>query len=171
MGLLDKISGTRRPAEGVVPRPAEEVRAALLAVNRPEVPYLIREGEPDEGVDLVAELNFGDQEWNRVLYHRKITTAFRIVMRLDPDRREVRALDQEWQTIVEDGVLSYAQTRIHQRGQQSRIQFEKTISLGADGQAEVETRFRLSSSDVKDELRHAVTSSGWVWRGVVLGKL
>ncbi|MGW2178147.1 hypothetical protein ACWCXX_08690 [Streptomyces sp. NPDC001732] len=33
MGLFDKLTGTRRPADGVVPLPAHEVRAALLAAG------------------------------------------------------------------------------------------------------------------------------------------
>lgn len=53
MGLFDRLTGTKRPADGVVPRPAAEVRAALLGLNRPDVPYVIRDGRA-EGVELVG---------------------------------------------------------------------------------------------------------------------
>ncbi|MFE5022543.1 hypothetical protein ACFRAO_04195 [Streptomyces sp. NPDC056656] len=55
MGLFDKLTGTRYPDAGVIPRPAGEVRAALLAINGPDVPYVVRNGTPAEGADLVAE--------------------------------------------------------------------------------------------------------------------
>nr|WTB36472.1 hypothetical protein OG781_40645 [Streptomyces sp. NBC_00830] len=41
MGLFDKLTGTRHPAGGVAPRSAEEARIALLAINGPDVPYLL----------------------------------------------------------------------------------------------------------------------------------
>jgi hypothetical protein len=44
MGLFDKLIGTRYPDDGVAPSSAEEVRAALLGVNRPDAPYVIRGG-------------------------------------------------------------------------------------------------------------------------------
>jgi hypothetical protein len=58
MGLFDKLTGTKRPADGIAPLSAEEVRAALLGLNSADVPYAIRDGR-DEGADLVAEWRLG----------------------------------------------------------------------------------------------------------------
>ncbi|MEV0634907.1 hypothetical protein AB0I77_08050 [Streptomyces sp. NPDC050619] len=44
MGFFDKLTGTKYPDSGVAPRSAEEVRAALLAINGPGVPYVVRDG-------------------------------------------------------------------------------------------------------------------------------
>ncbi|WP_326606707.1 hypothetical protein [Streptomyces sp. NBC_01800] len=55
MGLFDRLTSTKRPSSGVAPRSAEEVRAALLAINGPDVPYRVRNATPKEGDGLVAE--------------------------------------------------------------------------------------------------------------------
>jgi hypothetical protein len=62
MGLFDKLTGTTRPAGGVAPGPAEEVRAALLGVNRPDVPYVVRAGATDDA-DLVAQRRMAEPAW------------------------------------------------------------------------------------------------------------
>lgn len=59
MSLFDKLTGTTRPADGVAPRPAEEVRTALLGLDRPDVPYVIRNGAAGSA-DLVAEWRTAD---------------------------------------------------------------------------------------------------------------
>ncbi|CAM5414374.1 hypothetical protein SALBM311S_12769 [Streptomyces alboniger] len=63
MGLFDKLTGTRYPADGVAPVPAEEVRTALLGLDRPDVPYVIREGTADEAADLVARWRVAEPAW------------------------------------------------------------------------------------------------------------
>ncbi|MGW5202235.1 hypothetical protein [Streptomyces spiralis] len=42
MGLFDKFTGTQHPPEGVSPVPGEELRAALLGLNQPDVPFIVR---------------------------------------------------------------------------------------------------------------------------------
>ncbi|MET7890923.1 hypothetical protein [Streptomyces mirabilis] len=54
MGFFDKLTGTRYPDSGVAPLPATEVRAALLALNGPDVPYRVRNALPAEKADLKA---------------------------------------------------------------------------------------------------------------------
>ncbi|WP_443073496.1 hypothetical protein [Streptomyces sp. NBC_01429] len=62
MGLFDKLTGTKRPADGVAPRSADEVHAALLSLNTADVPYTVRDGR-EEGADLVAEWRLLDPAW------------------------------------------------------------------------------------------------------------
>lgn len=45
MGMFDRFTGTKRPMEGITPRSASEVHAALLALNRPDAPFIIRDGK------------------------------------------------------------------------------------------------------------------------------
>src|SRR5687767_5903767 len=54
MGLLDWLTGTKRPEAGVASCSALEVRERILAINRPTAPFHIIDGA-DEGVDLIAE--------------------------------------------------------------------------------------------------------------------
>lgn len=78
MGLLDWLTGTKRPAEGVAPKPSEEVYSALLAVNRPTAPFVVRDGQP-EGVDLVAEWRIVDASWYEVFAKAGLTKAFQVL--------------------------------------------------------------------------------------------
>jgi hypothetical protein len=45
MGFFDKLTGTKRPAEGVAPRRLAEVTAAILAVNRPTAPFAVYQAD------------------------------------------------------------------------------------------------------------------------------
>ncbi|MET7973952.1 hypothetical protein ABZW44_12885 [Streptomyces mirabilis] len=48
MGFFDKLTGTRYPDSGVVLLPTMELRAALLALNGPDVPFCVRNAFPAE---------------------------------------------------------------------------------------------------------------------------
>jgi len=54
MKLFDWLTGTKRPAAGVAAKSAAQVRADLLALDRPTAPFTVRDGQP-ENVDIVAE--------------------------------------------------------------------------------------------------------------------
>lgn len=67
MGLFDKLTGTRHPQEGVSPVLGEELRAALLGLNQPEVPYVIRYGGGEQ-CDLLAEWRLTEPAWQQGRY-------------------------------------------------------------------------------------------------------
>ncbi|MER5902011.1 hypothetical protein ABT150_18285 [Streptomyces mirabilis] len=46
MGFFDKLTGTRYPDSGVVLLSAMELRAGLLALNGPDVPFCVRNALP-----------------------------------------------------------------------------------------------------------------------------
>ncbi|MFE2971984.1 hypothetical protein ACFXKC_52205 [Streptomyces sp. NPDC059340] len=83
MGLLDKLTGTKYPDGGVVPLPTMELRAALLALNGPDVPFRVRNAIPAEKADLVAECQI-----------RRLGVTLKTRMRMVPEKREVRFLDE-----------------------------------------------------------------------------
>ena len=62
MKLFDWLTGTKRPAAGVAAKSAAQVRADLLALDRPTAPFTIRDGQP-ENVDVVAEWRIVDAKW------------------------------------------------------------------------------------------------------------
>src|SRR6202012_2697379 len=95
MGLFDWMTGTKKPASGVPVKAPDEVRAALLAVNRPTAPFVVRDGKP-EHVDLVAEWRIVDAKWYGIFAKAGLKSVFKVLMRLDPQAHEVRAVDQEW---------------------------------------------------------------------------
>jgi hypothetical protein len=76
-------------------KPSTEVREALLAVNRPALPFVVRDGSPEK-VDLVAEWHIVDGLWCKLFANAGLDKTFKILMRLDADKHEVRAVDQAW---------------------------------------------------------------------------
>ncbi|WP_405715126.1 hypothetical protein [Streptomyces sp. NBC_00046] len=96
MGLFDKLTGTRHPSDGVAPLPAHEVRAALLALGGPEVPWLVQDGAAQDA-DLVAEWRILEPAWRTFFLRTQVSELLRIRLRLVPGRREVRAVDRVWQ--------------------------------------------------------------------------
>lgn len=169
--FLDRLTGTRQPLDGVSPLPAEQVYAALLGLNGPDLPYLVRGGRA-EGVDLVAELKIADQYWLGMFAGAAVTTQFVIKMWLDHEQLQVRSSDEQWEFArgasvdLGDGRVGLTWERSHARGQIHST--SKTWTFGKGGfQEDVDLGY--SSGAVKSALRERVLSTGWGWRGVVLG--
>jgi hypothetical protein len=152
MGIFDFLTGTKRPAAGVAPKPAAEVRAALLAVNRDTAPWIVREGAAEK-VDGIKQV-------------------FKILMRLDAGAHEVRAVDQEFSVEWEAGVPRLSGVAQAFRGQKTEFAFGTAASLFTEaGPGGLTYRYRFVSNELKAPLQEAATGAGWTWRGVAFGKL
>ncbi|MFD9411972.1 hypothetical protein ACFWBN_33860 [Streptomyces sp. NPDC059989] len=158
MGLFDKLTGTRHPAEGVRPLPTAEVRAALLALDGPDAPFILREGTPKEGADLVAVWRIPQGPW----HPRRGQTRLRLV----PAAREVRTLDEKWEAL-DSGERSFNGTGLkYSRGPLTSVSKQWTVERGPDGRRRLSEASAFSSTAVKTPLREAVLAAGWTWRGV-----
>jgi len=167
--MFDWLTGTKRPDAGVVAKPVAEVRAALLAVNRPTAPFIVRDGSPEQ-VDLVAEWRIVDASWREIFATASLTKVFKILLRLDPDQHEVRAVDQEWSVEWRAGVPHLALTAEAFRGQKSEISFGTEYAFTETAGPGQIYRYRFSTGELKPPLQNAVTVAGWTWRGVAFGK-
>ena len=170
MGLFDKLTGTQHPPEGVPPVPGEELRAALLGLNQPDVPYVIRYGG-GEGCDLLAEWRLTEPAWQHVFVESQISHAVRIRMRLDRKEHEVRALEEQWEVKRVGHPTRLEVTSAYTRGPSRTVSRSGTIRRGENGRLEVTETFRFDSAQLREPLRATVLKSGWTWRGVVFGKL
>lgn len=168
MGLFDKLTGTKRPEDGVDPLPPQGVHAALLGLNGPDVPYVIRDGA-EEGADLVAEWRVLEPAWRTFFLRTQLSRVFKVYMRLVPEKNEVRALDTQFEVDWVGDTPRMALSSETQRGQVTTVTKRRTLGRGEDG--EREETFSFDSNDLKDPLQSAVLKSGWTWRGVVSGKL
>src|SRR5262245_36690192 len=132
MKLFDWLTGTKRPAAGVPAKTPAEVRADLLAVNRPTAPFIVRDGAP-ENVDLVAEWRIVDATWYEIFAKAGLEKVFKVLMKLDEQAREVRAVDQEWSVEWRAGVpvLSLAATAF--RGQTREFSFGTAFAFTEQG--------------------------------------
>jgi hypothetical protein len=168
MGLFDKLTGTRRPADDVARRSADEVRAALLGLNGPDVPYVIRDGS-EEGADLVAEWRLLEPAWRTFFLRSQLSRVFKVYMRLVPDKEEVRALDQQFEVEWVGDTPRLSLSHEVQRGQVKTV--SRQWSLSRDEGGNREETFRFDSDDLRAPLQTTVLKSGWTWRGVITGRL
>jgi hypothetical protein len=170
MGLFDKLTGTKRPPQGAVPVPGEELRAALLGLSRPDVPYVIRYGG-GEGCDLVAEWRLAEPAWQSFFVRSQISHAVRIRMRLVHQEHEVRALEEQWELRRVGTPTTLQVSSEYTRGPSRTVSRRWTIGRGESGGLEATETFRFDSAELREPLRTAVLESGWTWRGVVFGKV
>jgi hypothetical protein len=170
MKVLDWLTGTKRPAAGVPAKTAAEVRADLLAVNRPTAPFIVRDGAA-ENVDLVAEWRIVDAKWYEIFAKAGLKRVFKILMKLDEQAKEVRAVDQEWSVEWRAGVPTTSLAAKAFRGQTKEFSFGTAFAFTEQGPYGEVYRYRFATEEIKTPLQEAVTKAGWVWRGVSFGKL
>lgn len=149
--LWDKVTGTKHPDSGVTPLPASEVRAALLALNGPDVPYRVRNAAPDEKADLVAECRI-----------RRVGVTLKTRLRLVPENREVRFLDERWENRSSDQANAQ-----YGRGPASAVYRQWETKQGPDGGRRKVEVFRFDTREMTDPIRGAVLGAGWSYRAVL----
>ncbi|MET8450680.1 hypothetical protein [Streptomyces sp. NPDC005209] len=146
MGLFDRLTGTKYPQSEVPSLPSTELRAALLALNGPDVPWVVRHATAKEGGDLVAE-------WRVPELRLRLRTRMLLV----PADREVRALQERWE--ARSGERSYG------RGPATTVSRQWRYERGEDGRRHKVETFRFDSRQMRDPLRDTVLGAGWTWRG------
>jgi|SRR5262252_665301 len=173
MRLLDFLIGTKETAAAIPAERSTDVREALLALNRPALPFIVRDGSPEK-VDLVAEWQIGDAIWCEMFAREGLDKTFKILMRLDADKHEVRAVEERWSVEWRAGVprLSLLPGMFRWRKTEIPIPLTKygTFDWFEDTFL-APPRFAFTENGVKSPLREAVTAAGWTWRDVALGSL
>jgi hypothetical protein len=170
MGLFDFLTSTRRPAAGVNAVPVEELYTRLLQLNRPTAPYRVVDGAP-EHVDLVAEWRIVDAEWYELFAKAGTSKVFRILLKLDEARRQVRALDREYSVTWRAGVPQLSIAASTFRGQKQSIEFARAYAFSETLATGTVYNYRFDTRELKRPLQEAATSNGWTYKGVAFGKL
>ena len=149
---------------------AEDVLARLMALNRPTAPYHIVDGR-SENVDLIAEWKIVDAQWYEIFGKANLTKVFRIYLKLDPARREVRAMDREYTLQWRAGVPSLSVEASFFKGQKSSISFGTGYAFTetlAPGQV---YKYKFNTNELKKPIQETVAACGWTYKGVAFGKL
>jgi hypothetical protein len=170
MKLVDFFTSTRRPEAGTPVRSREEVLDALMGLNRPTAPYQLVDGQA-EGVDTIAEWKIVDAQWYELFAKASISRVFRIYLKLDPTRHEVRAMDREYTVEWRVGVPTLSLSVQAFKGQKQEISFGTAYAFTetlAPGQV---YKYRFNTNEIKKPIQGAVTGCGWTYKGVAFGKL
>ena len=170
MRIFDWLTGTKRPVAGVAAQSAADVRAALLAINQPKLPFVVRDGAAEK-VDLVAEWRIVDAAWYEIFAKAGLTKVFKILMRLDDNTHTVRAVDQEWSVEWRAGVPTLALAAQAFRGQKFEMSGGVRFGFKDKGGFGKVYDYHFSTGEMKTPLQNATTGAGWTWRGVTFGKL
>ena len=170
MGLFDWLTGSKAPPAGVERQSAAELRTRLLAVNRDTAPFIVRDGAL-EGVDLVAEWKIVDASWYEIFAKAGLERSFKVLMKFDEAKGEVRAVDQEWEVEWRAGVPSLSLAASAFRGQKAEISFGSAYAFREDASFGKVYDYRFNTKELKTPLIEAAQAAGWGWRGVAFGKL
>ena len=170
MGLFDWLTGSKAAPAGVARQPASELRVRLLGVNRDTAPFIVRDGAA-EGVDLVAEWKIVDAKWFEIFAQAGIKRVFKVLMKFDEAKGEVRAVDQEWEVEWRAGVPSLALSADAFRGQKAEISFGTAYAFREDASYGKVYDYRFNTKELKAPLIEAAQAAGWGWKGVAFGKL
>jgi hypothetical protein len=170
MGIFDRLNDTKRPPGDVAPRSAADVWDALVGLNGPEVPYVVRDGR-QEGADLVAEWRILEPAWRTFFARTQVKRTLQVCMRLVPAQQEVRSIDRMWEVNWVGGRPGVALSGTYSRGQVRTVTREWTIGRKDDGRFGLTETYRFDPSELKHPLQSTVLKAGWTWRGVAFGKL
>jgi hypothetical protein len=170
MKLLDLFTSTRRPASGVPVLSREDLRQRLLGLNRSSAPYQIVNCS-SEGADLIAEWKLVDARWSGIFGSAGLKKAFRIYLKLDPAKHELRAMDQEYEVSWDGGlpVLRVAASAF--KGQKQSVEFGSAYAFTETTPGGQVYKYRFNTAEIKKPVQETVTGAGWTYKGVAFGKL
>lgn len=167
MGIL---GFSKKPDKDTPVLPAEEVRQRLLSLNRDTAPYQIFDGTPHK-VDLIAEWKIADAQWYEIFAKANLTKVFRIYMKLDPEKHEVRAMDEEYTVEWRAGIPSLSLSISKFKGQTASVQYGTAFAFTEELLPGQVVKYRFNTGEIKKPIQEAVNACGWVYKGVAFGKL
>jgi hypothetical protein len=151
-------------------QPAARLKSELLAINRGTAPFVIRDGTR-EGVDLVAEWRIVDAQWYEIFAKAGLERVFKVLMKFDAQRGEVRTVDQAWDVEWRAGVPTLSLSARAFTGQQWERSFGTAYAFRENGRYGRVYDYRFDTEELKGPLKEAVRRAGWRWRPVSFGAL
>lgn len=169
MGLFDWLTGTKKPKDDIPVLPSEQVHANLLALNRSDAPFVIR--EDGDNADLISEWRIVDSEWYEIFAKAGLSKVSQVLMRFDTEKDEVRSTDRWWTVKWTAGIPELSIDKESSKGQGNYKEFGKAYAFTAEGKFGEVYNYRFDTDELKNPLQDVVTSSGWTWRAVTFGDL
>ena len=168
MGLFNLFG--KKPDKNTPVLSPEEVRQHIMGVNRETAPFQIIDGKA-EGVDLIAEWKIVDARWYEIFAKASLKKVFRIRMKLDAVKHEVRAQDEEYSVEWRAGVPALSLAVSSFKGQQTSVEFGTAYAFTEEGVPGQVYKYRFSTNEIKKPIQETVTACGWTYKGISFGKL
>ena len=149
---------------------SQEVIAKLLELNRASAPYQIIDGK-SEGVDLIAEWKIVDAQWYEIFAKAGLEKVFRIYMKFDPEKNQVRTKDHEYSVQWKVGIPSLSLAVSGFQGQKSSVEFGVAYAFTEELKPGQVYNYRFNTGEIKKPLKRAIESCGWKYKGIAFGKL
>lgn len=147
-----------------------EVCERLLTLNRETAPYQIIDGAA-QNVDLIAEWKIVDAKWYELFAKAGIKKVFRIYMKFDADKHQVRGKDEEFIVEWRAGVPSLSIAASKFQGQMTSVEFGAAYAFTEELKPGVVYNYRFNTSEIKKPIQEVVAACGWNFKGVAFGKL
>ena len=160
----------KKPDKNVAVLPADEVRQRLLSLNRETAPYQVIDGA-SQNVDLIAEWKIVDAKWYEIFAKANLTKVFRIYMKFDTDKHQVRGKDEEFTVEWRAGVPSLSIAVAKFQGQMNSVEFGTAYAFTEELKPGVVYKYRFNTNEIKKPIQEAVATCGWEYKGVAFGKL
>jgi hypothetical protein len=160
----------KKPVTNIPAIPADELKTRLLGLNRPSAPFQIVDGQA-EGVDLVAEWKIVDASWYEVFAKAKLEKVFRIYLKFDADKRDLRAQDHEYTVSWSAGIPHLSLEVSKFKGQMTSVQFGTGFAFTETLTPGQVYKYRFNTNELKKPIQDICASSGWSYKGVSFGKL
>lgn len=160
----------RKPDKNAPVLSTEEVKQRLLALNRPGAPYQIVDGAAEK-VDLIAEWKIVDAQWYEIFAKAGISKVFRIFMKLDPAKHELRAQDQEYSVEWKAGIPALSMAASKFQGQMTSVEFGAAYAFTEELKPGLVYKYHFNTGEMKKPIQETVASCGWGYKGVAFGKL
>jgi hypothetical protein len=159
-----------QPAAAAPFNPTQDLYTQLLALNRPTAPYRIVDGR-SENVDLIAEWKIVDAQWYEIFAKANLTKVFRIYLKFDPARREVRAMDREYTVSWRAGIPSLGVEASFFKGQKSSVSFGIGTGFTENYAPGVVYKYKFNTNELKQPIQQVIAAFGWKYKGVAFGNL
>jgi hypothetical protein len=150
--------------------PMQDLYTRLMALNRPTAPYRIVDGRA-ENVHLIAEWKIVDAQWYEIFAKANLTKVFRVYLKFDPARREVRAMDREYTLSWRAGVPSLGVQSSFFKGQKSSVSFGIGTGFTENYAPGVVYKYKFNTNELKQPIQQVIASCGWTYKGVAFGDL
>ena len=163
--IADFFTSTRRPEPGTPVQSAQQVSEALLSVNRDSAPFVVRKSNK-KNADLLAEWKIVDAKWYEIFAKASLKRVFKIHLKIDDTKKEVRALDEEFAVSWRAGVPTLEVAAEYFRGQKQEVSMGGAYAFTEELKPGVVYNYRFNTKELKGPLQEAVTKAGWTYRGV-----